>query len=122
MSRNADSDGVAAPIFFLLYAVTMDWQFGSLTLESRYFQDEAYKSKMKVFHSEPWVSQSTSRWKIRFTNTGNLWMTSKWGTDRLSLDQEEECVWSPVLGRRGQIRIQYGGDWAPETGRKSPLA
>ena len=48
---NALSDGVAAQIFCLLcysyYGLTV-W-FPDMI---RYFQDEAYKSKMKVFHDE----------------------------------------------------------------------
>ena len=93
--------------------VIMDLQFGSL-IWSGIFKMKHTSPKWRYFTmSTSMVSQSTSQWKIRFTNMGNLWMTSKWET--MGFPQIKGTVCGDCLGERaiGKIRIQYGEAWPP---------
>lgn len=58
----------------------MDWPFG-FPIWSGIFKMNITSPEWRCFSVSMCTAlQSTSRWKIRFTNMGSLWMTSKWAT------------------------------------------
>lgn len=75
--------------------VTMDWQFGFL-IWSAIFKMKNTSLKWRYFLvSMCTAPQSTSRWKIRSTNMGNLWMISEWSRASLTSGWQ---LWGLFLG------------------------